>query len=262
MPIMAFRRSHALGLALAGQFLSACGPMDTGKPSGSDFNPLPDSAEYVYAKEIRNSSGMSPGWSCIDTVRINPVREAAAPGSRRFLDSSAIHCTVVAFKPDGSGATDTIRSEIVSLDTLSFSESSNSLAITGAEAFLNVGLPPGILPGYPDGLLRTSKLITGTTVSFPKRDFPLVRTPDSQNAAENCGYIEGGQTTSCRKLIDSDFRYQSESLAFLQDVGFISLQSAKSSAPLGTGPTESGSIRLLYRVLRGDTVWYNGTVSP
>jgi hypothetical protein len=105
-------------------------------------------------------------------------------------------------------------------------------------------------------------LITGTTVSFPKRDFPSVRTPDSQNAAADCGYNEGGQTSTCRKLIESDFRYQSESLAFLQDVGFISLQSSNSTAPLGSGSQETGSIRLLYRVLRGDTLWYNGTVSP
>ncbi|MBW8889676.1 MAG: hypothetical protein JF616_18115 [Fibrobacteres bacterium] len=262
MPVMIFRRSRALGLLLACRLISACGEVDPEKGPGGDFNPLPDSAEYVYAKEFRYSSGMTPGWSCIDTVRRNPVAEAASPGRRRFLDSNTIHCAVVGYSQEIAGVIDTIREEIASLDTISFSETPVSLTMTDADAFLNVALPSGVMRQYPDGLRRSSRLITEATVSFPKSGFPVVQTPYSQDAAQDCGYVEVGRTSPCRKLISSDFRYQSEVLAFLQGTGFISLQSSDYAAPLGTGSQETGSIRLLYRVLHGDTLWYKGNVSP
>src|SRR6185369_11317044 len=211
------------GFLLVLQFLSACSEVDSGKGPEPDFNPLPDSAEYVFAKEIDYSSGMSPGWKCIDTVRRNPVRETASSGRRRFLDSSTIHCVVVAYSTEISGAVDMVRKEITALDTIAFSESPDGLTMTGADAFLNVALPSGVMPQYPDGLRRSSRLITEATVTFPKRGFPVVRTPDSQDASQNCAYTDGGRTSSCRKLISSDFRYQFEALTFLQGTGLISL---------------------------------------
>lgn len=252
------------------QLFSACGQVDlgkdqvdSGKGSEPDFNPLPISAEYVFSKNHHYSTFMGVGWSCVGTVHRSPVREAGSPGMRRFVDRNSFVYTRIQFDPSGTGARDTTRESGSFSDTVAFRESADSLTMTSADAFLNVDVPPGIIPSLPNGLGRASSLIRSATVSFPKRDFPVSGIFSGQDRNRDCGYTDGGQTTPCRELFYSDLYSTSETLFFLRGTGFISLQSG-SGGPDQTNdrPQESDSIRLLYRVLDGDTLWYNGSINP
>lgn len=249
--------------------LWACDIFDPGPGSGPvipthpvppvDFNPLPDSAEYVFTKEIRFF--YVTGYQCTSEVRRKPFPEPDSGKTRRFIDSNAVRCTFIDFAGDGSGRHETTYFAGTYADTVRFREDSSSLTLEGADRFLNVFLPPGMHPGRPNGIRGGSDFATPTAI-FPKTHFPqndnMVKVDPGY--AANCAYAEGDLRLPCKRLIKSDMRYSNETLVFLAKVGFFSLSESSSSAPLGSGSSMSSKVRLLYRVLGGDTLRYPGTI--
>lgn len=245
------RLLSALGLSLW-----ACDSTTSDPVAGEDFNPMPVSGEYAFSKEIRSQSVMASfGGECLTEVHRKPFPESAAAQERRFIDSNSVSCI---FRT----ATDTTPFTATYLDTVVFREGYSSLTFEGADRFFNLALPPGLHPDYPAGFEGGSDYGDSPQATFPKQTFPenanMVRV--NPNYAAKCWYLEAGVRTACRRLIETDMRYRSQSLVFLAGPGFLSMDFSWSGAPLGASNTGSTKVRLLYRILGGDTLRYTGTI--
>lgn len=189
--------------------------------TGPNFNPMPDSAVYLF----QEASYGIPGAICTSMVVRTPIGRAQDSAGRsvaRFRDSTVSQCEVTG---QGSYTRTT-------LDSVAFWESGDKL-------YEEI---------RPVDTARSKKVYEWPQKRFPAaRDVPFTQVKD-------CTYREDTLEVPCRKLSESDRHSSSYSIS-LAGKGILERGSSSNNLVI-----TSTKWTLLAMVKGGDTTWYRGEV--